>query len=454
MKKIQIRASKLLHKINHPLMSEILSGSATALIVRSFGIIGGFVFAYLVSKNYGAEAFGVFSLSFTMLQISSLIARGGMDMALLKFISSLGVKSNWLSIKKIYIKCIFYSVSISLIISAFVFLYSNEIAIRIFNNSKLTDNFRLIAFGITPFTIIFLNAETHRAIKDIKKFSLFRESATPFIAAIIIFSSSFFLIYSTIPVIAYLISIYIVAIYSSISWYNILRINLNSEYSNIEHRIAFNEILKYASPMFLTASFTFLMTWIDTILLGIYGSEKDVGVYNVVLKISIFTNLFFVAIRAIYGPKISELWTLKKLDDLQLTVTKTSRLLFYINSPIILILFLLANPILNIFGNEFQTGYYALLLLLAGRIFISMFGPIEYLLSMTGNQIILQNILISSALINIVLNVLLIPKFGINGAAITALTTTFYWYLTSNYFIKRRINITPFFLYRPRYEKC
>ncbi|SNZ06199.1 hypothetical protein SAMN06265182_0595 [Persephonella hydrogeniphila] len=81
--------NKIINKINSDIhLKELLKGSSIAFILRIVGIIAGYVFTLLITRGYGAEAMGVFALSFTVLQIPSVIRIFRMDTALLRLLPS------------------------------------------------------------------------------------------------------------------------------------------------------------------------------------------------------------------------------------------------------------------------------------------------------------------------------------------------------------------------------
>ena len=82
--------NRLKNKINKDVhLKELLKGSSIAFVLRIIGIIAGYIFTLLITRGYGAEAMGVFALSFTLLQISSVIVKLKIDTALIKFVAGI-----------------------------------------------------------------------------------------------------------------------------------------------------------------------------------------------------------------------------------------------------------------------------------------------------------------------------------------------------------------------------
>ena len=86
-----------------------------------------------------------------------------------------------------------------------------------------------------------------------------------------------------------------------------------------------------------------------------------------------------------------------------------------------------AEWVLGFSGESFVVGVSTLLILLAGRFYSSICGSVGSILQMTGNQHLFQNILLVAAIVNVVLNYLLIPIYGITGAAIASFICVVFW---------------------------
>ena len=101
--------------------------------------------------------------------------------------------------------------------------------------------------------------------------------------------------------------------------------------------------------------------------------------------------------------------------------------------------------LLSFFGTEFLIAKNTLLILLIGQIVNAMSGSVGFILQMTGREKVYQNILLLTLVINITLNIILIPKFGIEGAAIASAFSLLLWNLCSVFYIYRKYNVLTFF---------
>jgi O-antigen/teichoic acid export membrane protein len=105
----------------------------------------------------------------------------------------------------------------------------------------------------------------------------------------------------------------------------------------------------------------------------------------------------------------------------------------------------LAGPfVLKLFGPDFEAGYPTLLVVLAGLVLRSATGPVEYLLNMTGHHRDTVRVYGVCALGNIGLNLLLIPAYGIIGAALATYAAMLSANLWLYVLVRRRLGVNAF----------
>ena len=118
---------------------------------------------------------------------------------------------------------------------------------------------------------------------------------------------------------------------------------------------------------------------------------------------------------------------------------------FWATVPLIIITSLIPEQILGVFGEEFQTAAIPLIILLIGQIFNTVNGPTGIVLQLTGHQKVFKNIILVSSIINIALNYILIPMYGLVGAAIANSFSLILWNVWCSIKIKTTFLVSLFF---------
>ena len=149
------------------------------------------------------------------------------------------------------------------------------------------------------------------------------------------------------------------------------------------------------------------------------------------------------AVNALFAPMVSELSALGDRAGLQVVVTRTALWTLLSGLLIAVPLIVLAEPLLSWFGPDFKQGVTALRVILVGQIVAAGFGPQMFLITMTGNERVAAALLISSAILNGLLTLLLIGSMGLTGAAIATTVALIVWNLAMAVFVWWRLGLVP-----------
>ena len=186
------------------------------------------------------------------------------------------------------------------------------------------------------------------------------------------------------------------------------------------------ELFFFSFPLIFASLAGLIMNWTDTLMLGYFCTPSDVGIYNAALPTARLLSVGAGAFGVIFMPVASELYARGRIEDLRGTYSAVTKWIVTITLPLSLLMCLFSGTVMQIlFGSEYVTGATALSILTLGYFISSFFGLPAHLLQSYGKTkiIMIGNFLGAAA--NVVLNFLLIPIYGVNGAAIaTAFTIT------------------------------
>lgn len=195
--------------------------------------------------------------------------------------------------------------------------------------------------------------------------------------------------------------------------------------------------IKTSLPMFLSDSLSLILTYSDILILTLFLEPKWVAIYFAVTRIGTLLGFVMFAVSAVTARKFAALMVRQDREAVHRFARTTVTLAFW---PTLLGFFVLCAigwPLLGVFGNEFDVGYGALVLLSLGYLIRSAVGGAEDLLVMTGHERIRFYIQSIAACANILANIMLIPVFGIEGAAFaTTVSISLYSLLLNRSVIK------------------
>ena len=155
-----------------------------------------------------------------------------------------------------------------------------------------------------------------------------------------------------------------------------------------------------------------------------------------------FASIILFSINSIVAPKISELFSQENFIELRKIIKTSSKLMFFLTIPVLILILLFSEFILSFFGEQFVSGVLCLNILIAGQLINVLCGSVGYILNMTEHQNVFKWIIIFSVIINIVLNLVLIPSYGIFGAAFASMISLILWNMLSCIYIYKKFNIS------------
>lgn len=409
--------------------------------MKGIGMLIGYLFAFSVARLLGADAWGNFSLALSLITFGAILSVTGFDTLLMKLFSSQN-KNQDLSI--VYKRAAVIVISLAILFTAIVYLAAGTIADGLFNNPGLTPSFRIAAFAIFPFAVMSMNAGVLQGIKEIRSFVFIRFISHHLGALVLFLALLPFWGNNQVVVIAYTVSLYLIAGLTIILLYR-----KGYRFFSIQQEVyqpqKIRSLLRQSLPFLFIASLFFIKGWIDTIMVGIFMTESDVGIYNIALKLSGVLLIMVSAVNAIAAPKFSESFSDNKMAELKGSLRYSSAILFYTTLPLFLLLMLFPEQILSVFGEEFRAGRLSLVILSIGSFISAICGTTSYFLQMTGNQVAMQNITFVTVILGVILNLVLIPPFGIQGAAIATAAAMLFWNAVGVLFVRRKYNCKTYF---------
>lgn len=204
------------------------------------------------------------------------------------------------------------------------------------------------------------------------------------------------------------------------------------------------EWFRTSVPLLVSTSMAMLVNQAGIIALGMSGDAVGAGVFSIVIRISMLLGFGLMAINSISAPMISELHAAGKRQELQRLITLSSRASAIFSFVCGIFVLIFGDLLLSWFGSASQAGYSALCILVIGQIATSSMGSVTYLVSMTGHHLAGSFLSAVVGLGCVAFNAMLVPRFGVSGAAAaTALSLTLSS-LSLAIYMKRRTGIRSF----------
>jgi len=207
--------------------------------------------------------------------------------------------------------------------------------------------------------------------------------------------------------------------------------------------------LKSSIPFGLTAALQLINGRTDILMLGFFSSDAEIGVYRVAAQLGATVIFAMQAINMVQGPHIAHLFAQGDLKKLQRMITRTSQVVLMCAVPVVLVILFFGDVLIKlIYGEAYQGAYVPLVILCAGQLVNATMGNVGSLLNMTGHERDTMKSVLLAAIVNVTLNLALIPVFGIVGAAIATASTLTVWNLVMWHKVRKRIGIEASAIFR------
>ena len=189
-----------------------------------------------------------------------------------------------------------------------------------------------------------------------------------------------------------------------------------------EWKLKFSEptkqLIRYSFPLLISATLLNLMTWTDTIMLGYFKSAEVVGIYNAVYPLVGFLSMIIGSMGFVYIPVTSKLWGENNTESLGPIYQIMTKWCFLLTFPVFALMFVYPEFLLTkIYGAEYASGATVLRILALGFVTNSYFGFNYHTIMASGDSDFLMKCSVASAGTNVLLNFMLIPQYGMVGAA-------------------------------------
>ncbi len=392
---------------------------AKGAIIVLFGIIFSKIITFIyriVIARIGPEEYGTFSIALAVFGFVTAISIMGLNDGVLRFVPHYRTLSKNSIVRKIIFFCLGVTFCLGLFFSIILFYFSESISINIFHNPELSLLLKLISLAI-PFNIINnILFSVFTAFKQVK-YEVYLKNVTETSNRLIL---TFVLVYLVGRgifgiSIAYIIPIFIT---SAISLYLLIK-NILPSKTNFLDVFSKREIFFYSFPLLLSTFMFMFLSWTDILMLGYFMPSREVGIYNSALPTAQLLYIIPYAFSILFLPVLSELFAKSKINNFKEIYQISNKWILMINLLIFSLFILFSKGILYYtFGKEYSVGSTIFVILSVGFfINYTLINSHIILRVIKKTKMLFWNSVVV-AILNVFLNLILIPIYGGIGAAI------------------------------------
>jgi len=422
-------------------MKEVLSKASSALLIRVLGTVLGFVVSVIIARLLGAEGSGVYFLAFSMAMIISTIGRLGFDNTVVRFVASSASIGNWKDVEFVHDYAIRVAFIGTSLLAVTLFFGAEWLAITVFNKPLMAFPLMLVAVAVLPLSIAMIQAESLRGLKCIP--------ASQWIKMVFVSLVTLILLYPFIQVwgvngavASFAVAAAASAFIAHLLWKSVCKRKFITNDSE-KRTLTSSNLFQSSWPLFIVALTGLVILQSGTILLGAFGSAEDVGIFNIANRVASLLLFPLMAMISILAPKFSEMHQNGDGEGLRKLAQKSSGILMLFAGSVALLVGANAEWILSFFGENFKEGAFILQVLLIGVVVNASAGAVTELLMMTGNEALVRRNMLFSAGAQLLLCIILIPRYGMSGAAYAAVIGGVLWNVWMVWTVKKALGYWP-----------
>lgn len=412
---------KYVEKKNMP----FFKGGLGSLVIKFGNILLQFGVGVALARTLGVEAFGIYTFVFAVIKILAIPTELGLPNLLIRFIAQYHVQKNWKKIKGLLKFTTIAVIIISTVVISFTLISVNTGVLDLAIDKRET-----FMWGLALLPILALGSIRGASLRGLRYIilglipeSLLRHAF--FLGLLFIFfklndgnlSAAQSMSYQFFAALgAYLVGAFLLLKF------------LPTEAKKAKPKYELKKWIKVALPFLIIGGIQIIMGRIDVVILGILRTPIEVGIYEVAYKVAGLVFFSLSAITFVVGPYFSRYYSNNDVENLQKIATFSVLFSSIIAVLIALLLTMFGELFLGlIFGEEFQSSYKPMVILIIAQLYTVMVGSVATLLNMAGLERKVLVTMLLACIVNIALNLIFIPLIGVEGAALTSLITILFW---------------------------
>ncbi|MEO5987233.1 MAG: flippase [Candidatus Limnocylindria bacterium] len=375
-----------------------------------------FVLAVVLARLLGASNYGLYTVTLAVAAVVSALAVFGLDAAMIRYVSIYMARNDAARLRGTLQLGFTVPLALGSLVGIGLVLLSDVIAGDLIGDARLAPLLR-IAGLLVPAMV--LNSILSAMLQGLRRFGssvLAEQFLQPTSRMVLLIGFALVGMSPTFAMVAMLVSTVVVSIVMLYA----LRAHMQLGPSVVRPT---GEILRFTLPVYFSNIVQTFSGNLQTLLLGALTTVAKAGVFAIANQIQLVGSLFHSAIVRSSMPLFAELHDTGDRARLEHLYQTTSKWTFSLNMPFFLVSIAFPEALMSLFGSDFTDGAAALVILAWGAIVKAGTGTSGAMLDMTGHTAVkLLNSSVSVALA-IALSLLLIPRFGVEGAAIAAVAS-------------------------------
>ncbi len=393
---------------------------AKGAAINLFGILARasrVLFTLFVTRVAGPRVFGLFTLAVAVVEVTTRFTIFGMDKTLLKFVPEVRDADDP-AVYRILATVFRIGLLLALFATLTVAVFAPWISDELLHKPELRRPLRLIALSFVPLTLLNLILSATKALKIMAYDAIVTGMVLPIFLLLFSLPILWFADATAILTLAYTGTTCVALVVAA----GLFRTHFSlTRALSTPANGTFSRVVRFSTPLGLHDFIQYLGIKLELFILAFFVSPLELGIYALAVELAFVIRKFRQIFDPILIPVMSEAQGNQQLDRVRGNMTRVIRWMLVLGVFYVGAMSLFAEPVLSIFGDDFARGAVALVVLCVAHLIAASTGLLDMAMMVSGRpRINLLNVCIV-LVAQTTLNLLLVPRFGLVGAAGAAL---------------------------------
>lgn len=404
-------------------MGFISRHSGVFFVGTIFRIGAGYLFKVYLGRTLGPEPLGIYALGMTIVAFLGVFNGFGLPQAAVRFVAHYTSSDKAEQLRQFLVSATGIVLAANVVLGLIVLWLGPWVAVHFYHTPALAPYMKLFALIMMLGALTGLYGKVVQGYKQVSRLTVI----TDFVGTPLTILASIILIAWGAGLRGYILA---QVISGAVVLVLLVRLiwKLTPGLSHWRGSFAFPEsqVASFSAALAGMGVANFLVGQSDKVLIGFYSNARQLGIYAVAASLVAYIPIALQSVNQIFSPMIADLYTRGDQQLLERIYQTVTRWVMAFTLPLATVIIVFAKPLMRIFGADFEVGWLVLVIGVLGQLVNCGVGSVGFLLLMSGNERRLIRVQAAATVMTVALGLLLIPRWGIIGAAIvSALTTAF-----------------------------
>jgi O-antigen/teichoic acid export membrane protein len=425
-------------------------GSDSTTLARGLGVLipgrfvgraAGYGVQLLLARLLGPAGYGQFGIGWKILLIGGVLATLGLDNGVVRFGAPLLGRQND-SLRALVRHTLLLGLLVGAIGAAALWMASPWLAESVYASTELQPILAVFALGLVFIPVLRIGAAATRVWQNMSYTVLSEDIVQP-ISQLALILLLHWLGLGVLGAAGATVLSFVLAAALVVHYLRQLSPNLFGR-SNAA-AISLRELIGFSLPTSLAGTLALAAMWVDLLLVGYFRSQVETGIYMAASQIAFLFAVVLMSFNAVFAPMIADLYHRGEQERLQELFRTSTRWGLLLSTPLFLVILVDPAGLLAFFmGSQYADGGLPMLILAAGQMINLATGAVGFLVIMSGRPAWWLIATGSALAVNIALNLVLIPRLGLEGAALATTFSLALLFGSALILVRRALRLWPY----------